>query len=223
MLLPTLSSFVCLPLNFLLSDKFHPCWYLNFAFPLIRLNLLQSVSSWSFFWSPQPGFWPLAVTYHQEFSTFFYPKSHICWWTASFCISSSSCSIYDFITSFLTFLLSLCLPLRPSQTLCHLTTCQIFLCTDSGQLPLFFEKAGKKIRILILSHLPVLSSLETVVSMAAARGPMSMAPSLDTTELPTELLQLPARCCTIFLILGWSDLFFVVRLDNISVITLNVT
>lgn len=103
-----------------------------------------------------------------------------------------------------------------SRMLCHLTTCQICLCTNNSQLPLFSKKVGKKFRIVILSHLPVLSSLETVVSRAVDDyGPLTG----HDMELSTELLQLSARCSYHFPHIGLILFVLRQRLDNIDVIT----
>lgn len=54
--------------------------------------------------------------------------------------------------------------------------------TKNSQLPVCSKKVGEKNRNLVLSHFPVLASLETAVSRAAGLAQMVVVLSLDMTQ-----------------------------------------
>lgn len=166
---PVLVCKICISSNFFTSHGFIISFFLTTAWNfnsvlesldqmmLIYLKFAVLMPSWRtypsvsvqllIFLIPLLCLWPVAAIYHHEFSTFSSPKFHT-FSAGDQHLSVSATSLPRSMVlppTLLTLLLSLCLPLPLSQTLCHLITCQICLWTNNSQLPLFFKKVGKKL------------------------------------------------------------------------------
>lgn len=71
-----------------------------------------------------------------------------CWWPASACVSNISSTSYGFTTNSA----HPSPPSAPQSDRRSVITCQTCLCTSNSQLPLFFQKVGKKLECWVTSQ-----------------------------------------------------------------------